>query len=131
MTERHPQRQLHTEHRRAASVMSNGRSTPTEPSYFRTLAACGLIPKSFTFAEAFAVWVRVCVDPVVLAAEKKLRQKHPNTFNNSKNVCTHKAVQQIAESDTELAELKKRIERKSDYQEGSDHAADVLAVART
>jgi hypothetical protein len=114
MTDTHPQRQLHTEHNRAASVMSSGKTVQTLPSYFRTLAACGLIPKTASFSEAFAVWVKVCRDRVVLAAEKKLREKQPNTFNNSKNQCTHKAVLQIAESVAELEELKKRIESKSE-----------------
>jgi hypothetical protein len=128
MTANHPQRQVHTQHRRAASVMSSGKSVETTPSYFRTLAACGLIPKTFSFAQAFAIWVKVCVDPVVLAAEKKLREKQPNTFQNSRNQLTHKAILKLAESDTQISELKSRIEKKSEEQRSSDRA-DVPSVA--
>ena len=113
MTNAHPQRQTHVEHRRAPNVVSSGKEIPTEPSYFRALREIGLIPKTCSFAEAFRVWTIVARDPIVLVYEKKIREKQNNNFNNSKNQLTHKAVLQLAESVAELEELKKRIENRS------------------
>jgi len=98
--------------RRAPSIVSSGKAIPTEPSYFRALREIGLIPKTCSFAEAFRLWTVVARDRTVLAYEKKIRDKQPNTFNNSRNLLTHKAVLQLAESVAELAELKKRIENR-------------------
>jgi hypothetical protein len=126
MTERHPQRQLHTQHKRAASVMSSGKAIPTEPTYFRALREVGLIPKDCSFAEAFRVWTIVARDPIVLVYEKRIKEKHPNNFN--RNQITQKALMQLAESTAEMTQLRIRIENRSE-EKRSDHAADVSSVA--
>ena len=105
--------------RRAPSIVSSGKAIPTEPSYFRALREIGLIPKTCSFAEAFRLWTIVARDPIVLAYEKRIREKHPNSFNIGKNQLTHKAILELAESTAELTQLRLRIEGRSEEQQGS------------
>jgi hypothetical protein len=109
MTEFHPQRQLHTEMRRAPiGAMATGKRTETLPSYARTLLAVGLTTPRTTIADAFKIWARVCLDSVVLRTQKKIKEAHQHIVG--KNL-THKALE--AMSAAELSELKSRIENRS------------------
>ena len=109
------QRMMPHEHRRATlGPMTFGRRLQTEPTYFRTLLAVGLIGPKTSIPSAFKVWAKVCVDPIVLVHEKKIREKQTHSFNIGKNQLTHKAILELAESTAELTNLRLRIEGRSE-----------------